>query len=427
MTLWTLHELQAALALPVEGEDCALSGVQVDSRQVQPGDLFVALSGENHDGHDFAADAVARGAAAVLGTQVLEISAPLLIVPDALAGLNTLAAAARTRFKGPVIAVTGSAGKTTTKEFLVAGLGAHGPRASFNNHVGVPLTLARLPQDARAAVVEIGMNAPGEIAPLAQLTQPDVALVTNVFPVHVGAFAGEGDIRQEKLSIAEGLLPGGTLVVPEDLSLAGSAWRGRVRRFDPSCPLEEDFAEPTPARLACARAALAATAAAGLEMGDFSLVQPLEGRGRVVTVQGVTVVDDSYNANPASVKAALAALVKRPGTRYFTILGDMLELGENGPHYHAELAPLCRDLDGVVCVGALMHHLYEALPQDKKYQYVATPPGQPVGEEINDALHHIWQQAQAGDVILVKGSNGNFWQGRVAERLTEMLKKRKAS
>jgi UDP-N-acetylmuramoyl-tripeptide--D-alanyl-D-alanine ligase len=426
MSLWTLHALQTALDLPVEGPDVHITGVQTDSRQVQPGDLFIALAGTAHDGHDFVTEAVKAGAAALLVSRSMEVPVPQLVVAQTDEGLVALARAARARFKGPVIAVTGSAGKTTTKDFLREGLCAHGPEMSLNNHVGVPLTLARLPQEAAAAVVEIGMNAPGEIAPLAELAKPTVALVTNVFPVHVGAFEGVEGIRQEKLSLTRGLLPQGTLVVPAGLSLEGCGWHGQVRQFDPAAPLQIKIADATPARVACAQAALAAATAAGLEMGDISHLSPLPGRGCVEDVQGVTVVDDSYNANPASVKAALQALQTRPGRRYFAVLGDMLELGADGPQYHAGLAPLCEVLDGVLCVGELMHHLYDALPRQDKFCHVSVPLGQPAGEAAQEALTRLGQQAQVGDVILVKGSNGNFWQGKVAQRLTDALKKRKA-
>jgi UDP-N-acetylmuramoyl-tripeptide--D-alanyl-D-alanine ligase len=233
--LWTRDAAVAATG-GVGSRDWTATGVSIDSRSLAPGDLFVALK-DARDGHDFVADALARGAAAALVSRVPEdvpADAPLLVVPDVPEGLRALARAARARFRGRVVAVTGSVGKTGSKEMLrtaLAGQGAqvHAAEKSFNNHWGVPLTLARLPADADFAVVEIGMNAPGEIEPLALIARPHVALVTTVAAVHLEAFADLRGIAREKAAIWRGLEPGGTAVVPRDVDtypvLAGVARR----------------------------------------------------------------------------------------------------------------------------------------------------------------------------------------------------------
>ncbi|MCC5874558.1 MAG: UDP-N-acetylmuramoyl-tripeptide--D-alanyl-D-alanine ligase, partial [Gammaproteobacteria bacterium] len=240
--LWTAGELTEALGL-VEPADVDVRGVSIDSRSLEPGDLFVALSGapdaryhgaggSGRDGHDFVASAARRGAAAALVSRRVDAALPQLRVPDTFTALWQLAAGARQRFSQPVIAVTGSSGKTTVKSMLAAALpGSHASQGSFNNHIGVPLSLARLPKDAPAAIFEIGMNSPGEIAPLAKLVRPQVALVLNVLGVHLEGLGSLAAIRREKLGIAGGLDGDGVLVVPEGLSLEGCGHQGPILTF----------------------------------------------------------------------------------------------------------------------------------------------------------------------------------------------------
>src|SRR4051812_15432397 len=228
--LWTAAALRAVTGGTLPGEP-AVTGISIDTRSLAPGDLFVALR-DARDGHDFVAAALATGAAAALVDHVppgLAADAPLLLVPDSLAGLTALGAAGRARFRGRVAAITGSVGKTGTKEMLRLLLGALGPThaavASYNNHWGVPLTLARMPRDAAFAVIEIGMNNPGEIAPLARLAAPHAVAVTTIGEAHIGHMGGIEGIVAEKASIALGLAPGGTAVLPQ-----GSPWFEELAR-----------------------------------------------------------------------------------------------------------------------------------------------------------------------------------------------------
>ncbi|MFZ2586979.1 MAG: UDP-N-acetylmuramoyl-tripeptide--D-alanyl-D-alanine ligase, partial [Alphaproteobacteria bacterium] len=333
MSLWTLGEIVDAVGVGMDWKNMPVGSVHTDSREVAAGGLFVALKGETQHGNDFVPDALRRGAGVVVSDRVIEgLPVPNVVVPDTYEAFCKLAKAARGRFTGPVVAITGSAGKTTTKELMAGMLQAHAPVGSFNNHVGVPLTLCRLSRDAKAYVAEIGMNHTGEIAPLARMVRPQVAVVTNVFPVHVEGVGSVEGIRVEKLSIAEGLAAAGTLVVPEGLSLEGVRTDINIVRFNPAAPLPVAMVEPTPARVACANAALAAVRVLGMEtpevLARLAAAPVAVGRGTVEVLGGITLIDDSYNANPASMAAALEALRARPCTgRRLAILGDMKELG----------------------------------------------------------------------------------------------------
>ena len=441
--LWRWRELCAALSLPeVDGPE--VQGISIDSRSANAGDLFVALTGDpgprfhvgqrsTRDGHDFIAAATRAGAVGAL----VHIDAPEgvvgLRVDDTLDGLWALGAAARARFAQPVVAVTGSSGKTTVKTFLKQALGAFATPGSLNNHLGVPLSLARTPLNASAAVYEIGMNHPGEIEPLARLVRPHVAVVVNVHPVHTEYFDDLDAIRVEKLSIGAGLEAGGTLVAPYGLNLQGVApghdvvtfgedpnadvqlvsMRGNSAQYrTPSGPIEAAVPGGGMHRavsLASVVAALIALhrpveAAAGLNPNSIP-----KGRGNRSTVNGIVVIDDSYNANPASMTAALESLASEAAGRRIAILGDMLELGDAARGYHTALGRACEPLDGVYCVGSLMRSLYEALPAAKRLGHAASP----TDIEMPD-LH-------PGDVVLVKGSNRIFWAEQFVDALLEKL------
>jgi UDP-N-acetylmuramoyl-tripeptide--D-alanyl-D-alanine ligase len=456
--LWTAAEAAAATGGTPAGPDWTATGVSIDSRSILPGELFVALA-DARDGHAFVADALAKGAAAALVARVPEgipADAPLLLVPDVLDGLRALARAARARFAGRVIAVTGSVGKTGTKEMLRTALGAQGrvsvAEKSFNNHWGVPLTLARLDPRADWAVIEIGMNAPGEIAPLAALARPHVAIVTTVEPVHLEAFGRIEGIAREKASIFGGLEPGGAAVMNRDVAtypiLAAAARRAGARpiRFGtggrPEARLLEVqvggasttvsarihgrpvlFKIGAPGRhLAMnALAALAAAEAAGGDLARAALAlarwQPPQGRGSRWEValgpegrDGVLgLIDESYNANPAAMAAAFEvfATAPLPGAhpaarppRRVAFLGDMLELGSGEAAMHAALAslPTLATVTTVHCAGPRMKALHAALPAGRRGEWHET------AEALAARARHL---VGPGDLAMVKGSNGS--------------------
>lgn len=445
--LWTWPELCEALGLePVAGPE--VSGICIDSRKAGPGDLFFALPGDpgprfnpshrsDRDGHDYIDAALAAGAAGVVAHDGVSRSAPQLQVADTLDALWALGRAARRRLSGPVVAVTGSSGKTTTKGFLAEALGAFATAGSLNNHLGVPISLGSTPAAAPAAVYEIGTSFPGEIAPLADLVQPDVAIVLNVHPAHRENFPDMAALLQEKLSIYKGLGRKGKLVLEDSLDTHGlppglDIWRfGRaegshvqlLRVENQSAVYRlggEEIAAHIPGggehrALSLAAAitvlrALGRPVAPALNLPD-SLIAA--GRGRRSVVNGVTLVDDSYNANPESMKAALLGLAAQPASRRFAVLGDMLELGDESLAHHRSLAPLTAGLDGVVCVGERMGVVRDELP-----------PGQRLGwfpQAGDELLEMLTGTLQPGDVVLIKGSNRMFWARGFVERLREAL------
>ncbi len=457
MTLWTATDAAAATA-GRNTADWAASGVSIDTRTLQPGDLFVALSAAR-DGHDFVADALCRGAAAAMVSHVPEgipADAPLLVVADVQAGLEALGRAGRARARARVLAVTGSVGKTSTKEMLRAVLlhqgRTHASVQSYNNHWGVPLTLARMPVDTEFAVIEIGMNAPGEIAPLSRMARPHIALITTVAAAHLEAFDDLAGIAREKAAIYAGLEPGGTALYHADVDTApilrAAATRhatrtisfGRARGAHHRLLSADLHATSTVARARAWRtpllykigtpgrhfamnglAVLACVQALGLDravaIADLAAWAPPEGRGtreRLVldlAADGMSIdlIDDAFNANPASMAAALDMLAaSRPQDdvgrvargRRIAILGDMLELGPTEAALHAALAdlPAMQAVDEVHCVGPRMRALWDALPDAKRGRKTAT------AEALASRAHRL---VDAGDVVLVKGSKGS--------------------
>ncbi len=454
--LWTAADAARAVGAEAAG-DWTATGVSIDTRTLRPGDLFVALT-DVRDGHAFVAEALAKGAVAALVSrrpEGVDADAPLLVVPDVLAALGALARAARARTGARVIAVTGSAGKTSTKEMLramLAGQGrVHAAEASYNNHWGVPLTLARMPAEAEFAVIEIGMNHPGEIAPLAAMTRPHVALITTVAAAHLEAFEGIEAIAREKAAIFGGLEPGGVAVLPADLDTSGVLLEiargatGNVIRFGASEGADPRLIEATLAgdttvvraeraggpmlfKVAVAGrhfamnalAALAVVEAAGADPGlaaiDLGHWTPPRGRGTrerlsldPVEEHAIELIDDAFNANPASLSAALEVLAAaRPVDdvgrfargRRLAVLGDMLELGPDAAALHAGFAghPAIAELTQVHCVGPLMAHLWEALPEHRRGRRADR------AEDLAAEAHRL---VDAGDVILVKGSKAS--------------------
>lgn len=432
------------------GPDWVAKGVSIDTRTLQPGDLFVALK-DVRDGHQFVAQAFAAGAAAAMVSHVpegLSADAPLLIVDDVLHGLEALGKAARERTGAQVIAVTGSAGKTSTKDMLRHVLGAqgkvHAAEASYNNHWGVPLTLARMPEDTDFAVIEIGMNHPGEIAPLSRLTRPQIAIVTTVAPAHLEAFESVEDIAREKGAIFEGLEPGGTAIFNADIEtwpLLNAAAKGKGRRIgfgtgadavmaaekitvsDEISIVEGRFAGApflfklgAPGRHMAMNALAVCAVVKVLELDadvaamDLGIWSPSKGRGTRELILmdpiediGFDLIDDAFNANPASLAAAfdvLAATVPKAGGRRIAILGDMLELGPQEAALHTGFAshPAIAGIARVDCVGPRMKAMYEALPAEKRGRWVAT------ADELASDAHQL---VRPDDVVLVKGSKGS--------------------
>jgi UDP-N-acetylmuramoyl-tripeptide--D-alanyl-D-alanine ligase len=438
--LWSAADLTEATGAAAS---FAATGVSIDSRMVQPGELFVALIGETGDGHAHVADALAKGAAGAVVHRAPDCVANpgrLLRVADTLAGLTALGAFARARFSGRVVGVTGSVGKTTTKEMLRAVLAKAGPThaavASYNNHWGVPLTLARMPPDAAFAVIEIGMNHAGEILPLALLARPHVALITAITSAHVGNLGSVEAIADEKASILKGLEPGGAAVLPADsplfanlrahavgasVILFGTDAMADVRLLESASDADGNdvtveigdarvhFRMSAPGRhmASNAAAALAVSAALGLDpLGSAAALAgfaPVGGRGarrRIQVANGeILLLDESYNASPAAVRAALAVLALQPAARRVAVLGDMLELGDAGPAEHAALAPdVASVADLLFTCGPLMRGLHESVPQRIRGAHAETSAA--LAPPVIAAL-------RPGDAVLVKGSLGS--------------------
>ncbi|MDE2303902.1 MAG: UDP-N-acetylmuramoyl-tripeptide--D-alanyl-D-alanine ligase [Sphingomonadales bacterium] len=450
LALWSAREIAEATGGLASG-DFLVSGVAFDSREVGEGDLFVALKGETTDGHHHVAGALERGAAAALVSQ--GVPGPHVLVPDSFAALEALARAARMRTPARIIGVTGSVGKTSVKEALFAALdrashgAAHRSLKSYNNHVGVPLSLARMPARSRFGIFEMGMNHAGEIAGLTALVRPHVAVVTAIAPAHIEMLGSEEAIADAKAEIFTGLVPGGTAIVPAD-----SAHHARLRAAARDCGAQvvsfgrSDAAEVrlldavagaggtlvtidmgdrrlcytvaapgehwvlnSLAVMAAVRAVGGDLGAAGLALAELAGMQGRGARHRVRVPAGgeALLIDESYNANPASMRATIAALGETPARRRIAILGAMKELGDFGPALHAALAAPLADagVDFALLVGAEMAPLADELGK---------AGAQPLAGAVAFAHCADVDEARAalatfglakGDAILVKGSN----------------------
>jgi UDP-N-acetylmuramoyl-tripeptide--D-alanyl-D-alanine ligase len=451
-TLWTVDAMAAAMRAHREGLlPSAVGGISIDSRTLAAGDAFFAIVGDNRDGHAFVEAALQAGAglAVVSGAKrgTLPADAPLLVVDDVLDGLRDLARAARARFAGKVIAVTGSVGKTSTKEALRLVLSregeTHASAASYNNHWGVPLSLARCPAEARFAVFELGMNHAGEIGPLSRLVQPDIAIITTIAPVHLEYFESVDAIADAKAEIFEGLVDGGIAVLNRDNAqfnrLCDRALDARVSRVvsfgeEPGadaqlikCVLQPDVSTvqarilgddvtyklgaPGKHLVMNSLAVLAAAKLAGADLAMAALaladLQPASGRGTRITLEvpggAALLIDESYNANPVSMAAAIALLGQaQPGPRgrRIAVLGDMLELGTQSGALHAGLAQPIVDhaVDLVFCAGPAMRNLWEALPSNRRGGYASDSSA--LEPQVLDAV-------SGGDAIMIKGSFGS--------------------
>lgn len=464
--LWTLDAFAAAAGGRVIGAPAArIDGISIDTRTLQPGDAFIALAGETSDGHVYVERALAAGAAcAVVAADrlaTLPADGRYIVVEDPLRALEAIGRAARARTTARVVAVTGSVGKTSTKEALRAVLADQAPThaavASFNNHIGVPLTLARMPAASTYAVFEIGMNHAGEITPLVAMVRPHVAIVTTIAPVHLEHFDGIEGIAAAKAEIFSGIEPGGAAVINADapcadLLVAAAAARGvRVVRFGETqdcdsrladCALRPDgsavaagilgtpmtYGLGAPGRhlvlnsLAVLSAAVllgADLARAGLALARLGAPKGRGERHGLALPQGgeATLIDESYNANPASMRAALALLAQAETGlhgRRIAVLGDMLELGPDGPRLHAELAaPVAgARVDRLFCVGPLMRALWQAVTPDIRAA---------AADKAADIETSLLAEIRPGDTVVIKGSNGTR-----TFLLVEALKKRYA-
>lgn len=463
--LWTPDALEAATGGTLCGVPKPITGASIDTRTLQPGDLFLAIQGEARDGHDFVRNALSRGAAAAVVTEeraaeFAGAGAVLAVRPGGddpvLAAMRALGLAARTRSHAGIVAVTGSVGKTGTKEALRHVLSAqgrtHASVASYNNHWGVPLTLARMPADTNYGVFEIGMNHPGEIVPLTAMVQPDIALITTVEPVHIEHFASLAAIADAKGEIFSGLSVGGTAIINRDnpnyarmLAHAQASKAGRVITFGEhpeadvrarrivlrpdlsvvdatimGIPVTYQLGTPGRHTVMNSLGIMAVVHALGADLARAALslaaLKPPVGRGERTALRigegEAFLVDESYNANPASIRAALATLLTietGPRGRRIAVLGDMLELGAGAEAHHRDLASAVDDakIDLVFTAGPLMRHLFEAVPMSRRGVSA---------KNSADLLDPVLSSLRPGDAVMVKGSN-SIRMGRIVEAL----------
>ncbi len=452
--LWTSAEIEAATgggaSHPFE-----VSGVTFDSREVQPGDLFIAMPGTVHDGHKFVAGAFAAGAAGAIVSQ--PVDGPHVLVEDSAAALEALGRASRERSQATIVGVTGSVGKTSTKEALYAALDrisgskAHRSVKSYNNHTGVPLSLARMPREAEYAVLEMGMNNTGEIAALTRQVRPHLALITAIAPAHIENLGSEEAIADAKAEVFEGLELGGTAIIPNDsphrdrLVRAARRHAGHIITFGhgdadvhavhavrsseggsliSAALLERQLTFTISQRgehwVSNALAVLAAVEALGLDVAIAGLALAdmggLKGRGErhQIRVAGgeVLLIDESYNANPASMAATLKSLgSEREIERRIAVLGPMRELGEHSAALHAGLAPSVLDahVDRLILIGEEMRPLAEK---------VVGKVGVDIADSVDQATDALLSMLRAGDAVLVKASN-SVGLARLVERVKE--------
>jgi UDP-N-acetylmuramoyl-tripeptide--D-alanyl-D-alanine ligase len=456
---WQAEEIiRAVRGNSLQEQIWSASGVAIDSRAVHPGDLFIALQGPTNDAHNYVAQAFANGAVAALvhrNPPQVASDRPLVMVENTFTALQDLGRVGRQRTQAKILAVTGSVGKTSSKEQLRLMLGACGDtyanEGSFNNHWGVPLSLARLPQDAKWGVFEMGMNHAGEITPLTREVMPSVSLITNIEAVHLEFFANLDAIADAKAEIFLGMGPDGTAVLnrdnPQFARLVAAARTQGLRRIlsfgheakadahlvecrpdqDGSLVTAEVLGHKLHYRIATpgehiamnSLGALLCAEAAGADLilcaEALAAFRPLYRRGtrdKITLPDGgsFTLIDEGFNASPVATKAALQVLSVARGSRHLAVLGDMLELGSASPELHAGLAEvlLSKQIDSVFCCGEMMTHLYNVLPHDRRGAHAATS---------SELASLVADEVRAGDVVLIKGSKGMHM-----EVVTEALK-----
>lgn len=447
-TIWTAKEADIATQ-GKSTQDWAATGISIDTRTIKPGDLFIAIKGDVMDGHQFVAEALKKGAAAAVVSEMpAGVTGPLLVVNDTMKAMQDLGMASRFRTHAKVIGITGSVGKTGTKEMLAAVFSAlgqtHASRGSFNNHWGVPYTLAAMHPGSDYGIFEMGMNHAGEIMPLTRMVHPDIAIITTVAPVHIENFASEQEIADAKAEIFEGMDHNGTALLPHDnkwfahLKAAALTKGAKVLSFGahPDADIrmidcieasngsriradvageEVNFTLLIPGRHIAVNA-LSVLGAVKVAGGDLKTavaalekIEPIAGRGKREYLDigdpsnPVTLIDESYNASPVAMRAAfkvLALVDPGRGGKRIAFLGDMLELGSNGPREHSDLAlPLqTAGVDLVYTCGTLMKNLYDALPANQRGEHRGN--SKDLAEIVPDVL-------TPGDVVMVKGSHGS--------------------
>ncbi|WP_337266990.1 UDP-N-acetylmuramoylalanyl-D-glutamyl-2,6-diaminopimelate--D-alanyl-D-alanine ligase [Oryzifoliimicrobium ureilyticus] len=462
--LWTTKDMVAAMnGRPIGQLPEGITGISIDSRSIASGEAFFAIKGDRVDGHDYASMAMANGAALLVISEgrlpaLGRLTVPMIVVDDVLAALCRLAVASRKRSSAKVVAVTGSVGKTTTKEMLRKVLApsgkVHASVASFNNHWGVPLTLARMPVDTLFGIFEVGMNHPNEIRPLVQLIRPHVAIITTIAPAHLGNFANVEEIAAAKAEIFEGVVPGGHAILNRDNEYydyleeaAQSVGIQNILSFGQHAKADFRLAEfngsqesstlwltigaetievalGAPGRH-IAENALAALGTVKLLGADLSAgiaalaaLQPEKGRGQRHRLQighgSFTLIDESYNANPASMRAAIALLalaVPSGSGRRVAVLGDMLEMGDHAYAVHADLAGavLAAGIEHVWLAGPHMAALRDELPDSVDVIY---------REATDDLVAYVLNAVEVGDVVMVKSSLGTGF-GRIVAALLD--------
>ncbi|TBB23600.1 UDP-N-acetylmuramoylalanyl-D-glutamyl-2,6-diaminopimelate--D-alanyl-D-alanine ligase [Rhizobium ruizarguesonis] len=450
--LWTTEDMIAAMAgRPFGTLPEGITGISIDSRSIAPGEAFFAIKGDRVDGHDYASMAMANGASLLVVSEARlpamgRLTVPMIVVEDVLAALGRLGLASRERSKAQIIAVTGSVGKTTTKEMLRHVLSpsgkVHASVASFNNHWGVPLMLARMAEDTDYGVFEVGMNHPGEIRPLVAMIRPDVAIITTIAPAHLGNFKNIKEIAAAKAEIFERLEPGGHVVLNRDNDqfnfldrTAQSLGIEHIHSFGQHAKAEFRLAEfngsdenstlwltiggetlevalGAPGRHIAenALAALGVVRIVGADMQKaieaLATLKPEKGRGKrhrlSIGVGSFTLIDESYNANPASMRAAIALLAASEPTgrgRRIAVLGDMLEMGEYAQKVHTDLAVplLAAGIEHVWLAGAEIAALKESLPESVHVEY---------RENTGELTDYVLNSVAPGDVLMVKSSLG---------------------
>lgn len=450
--LWTSEALIAAMGgRPVGNMPEGITGISIDSRSLLPGEAFFAIKGDAMDGHHFISPAMAAGASvAVVAEDKLaalgRLQVPMIVVPDVLAALEKLGIASRARSKAKIVAVTGSVGKTSTKEALRHCLGTvgkvHASDKSFNNHWGVPLTLARMPADTKYAIFEIGMNHPGEIRPLVKMVRPHVAVITLIAPAHLGFFKDLGEIAKAKAEIFEGLTANGTALLNRDdphwktleklaqdcgvKHVAGFGEHQRATYRLLEAKLHADHSTivakidgkeylarvGAPGRhivqnaltvLAVAHLVGAPVAAVALALGDLEAEAGRGKRYRLKLPRGAfTLIDESYNANPASMKVAMSLLKAAEvpeKARRIAVLGDMLELGAHSKKLHSDIAALIVDagVDRAFLAGPEMRALADAMPSGVKFEH---------RDNVKELEPLVLGAVRSGDAVVVKSSKG---------------------